>query len=533
MRSSLLLTLLFLFLTSACDSQRSQPDFIHQIEGSDFALMFSHNINGETHPCGCHKFPRGGIAELYGLFHQRKSERPQFYVDVGDTFFPSPVLPENRLDSLSFTAQTIANGLDQLELRYLVPGEHDFALGPEYLRQLLEGRSFKLLLSNLKTPDFLPHHEWALIDTPKAKIYLLGLLDPLLLKPRVAAYFADPDEALKAKLELLEREHGLDLKNPEHYLVVLSHAGMDKDRGLAERFPQIDWIIGSHSQSFTQVPEQIGDTTLVQVLSRNHFAGEIRFQNEAPQFVMHEVKDDLDEVVENNPVSALIEQHLKDLAAIQAQEQARLEAQVVVSDRPLATANSCLECHADQGLKWMQTPHAIAYHTLVLAGEPNNMSCIGCHSVGANDPNGFQTAKTMVIFDEEKKDASHEQYWKDFKTAFADVGRVQDLSGEKIQQLSQRWQELDRHHQVNHQFANVQCLNCHQQHPDHPFHIGDKKGPDARRTEITQSCLGCHTRDQSPGWYLKDEKGLAGELDQEVFDRAYKKIACPSLAEES
>ena len=60
---------------------------------ANLSLVFSHNISGETHPCGCRNFPLGGLPQVAGLFHNLSENSEVFYVDTGDTFFPSSVIP--------------------------------------------------------------------------------------------------------------------------------------------------------------------------------------------------------------------------------------------------------------------------------------------------------------------------------------------------------------------------------------------------------------------------------------------------------
>ncbi|RPJ72180.1 MAG: hypothetical protein EHM20_14060, partial [Alphaproteobacteria bacterium] len=68
------------------------------------SLVFSHNISGESHPCGCRNFPLGGLPQVAGLFSKISKDSELLYVDTGDTFFPSSVIPESMKDSLSFAA---------------------------------------------------------------------------------------------------------------------------------------------------------------------------------------------------------------------------------------------------------------------------------------------------------------------------------------------------------------------------------------------------------------------------------------------
>ncbi len=251
-------------------------------------------------------------------------------------------------------------------------------------------------------------------------------------------------------------------------------------------------------------------------------------------------KDDLDKVIDPNPMRALMETYLARLSEIQKEEQQQLMAQKELPNHPLNTANSCLDCHGEQHAFWEKQRHSLAYLTLVRAGQPFDLSCIQCHSVGANTEKGFQTAQQMVILDpklahesvlQATPDAQRSVYWDEFKKAFSQPPVLSKASVEEIVQLKQEWNKLDQKHGVTHQFANVQCLNCHDQHHEHPFHISSDPRPTQaeRRLSIQNKCLNCHNHDQSPAWYNKQDNGLLGEVNREVFEPIFSKLSCPSL----
>src|SRR5438105_2293853 len=122
----------FLALSSCSDlakMDQKESEKKKSLAPSNFSLVFSHNISGETHPCGCRNFPLGGLPQVAGLFADLSKKSEVFYVDTGDTFFPSTVIPSTMKDSLSFAANNLALGLEELGLKYFVPGDQDFALG--------------------------------------------------------------------------------------------------------------------------------------------------------------------------------------------------------------------------------------------------------------------------------------------------------------------------------------------------------------------------------------------------------------------
>jgi len=496
-------------------------------------LIFSNNINGETHPCGCRHFPLGGLPQVAGKLHELKKTGEMIYVDTGDTLFPTSILPEWLRKSLTFSAKNLAMGLDQLGLKYFVPGEKDFAGGIEFLREIANAVKFKFLLSNLKDPKTIPHIKYAKIEHGPHRIFLMGVVLPETLGT-YAHLFTAPKAAIAATIELIGKA-GYDEKNPFHRLIVLSHSGMDDDKELSKKYPQLDWIIGSHTQSFTTYPVEEGKTKIVQVLSRNHYLGHIKINfkkgKKYDTYQIHEIRDELAKLITPNPFDDFIINHKKQVARLQDEEQEQSFKGDLAVDK-LKTANTCIGCHQSQSNHWEKTPHSIAFYTLLQVQEQNNLTCIKCHSVGQGQLQGFLKAKDIVQFDETikeaHKDIHRKKYWDQVREALSPIKSVRKLSAKDLKIYSRKWVAIDEKNKVKHNFSNVQCLNCHDKATDHPFEnntvVIDKK---ERFAKIQQKCLNCHDRDQSPLWYKKDKKGFPTKLNDKKFLNYYEKISCP------
>ena len=490
------------------------------------SLIFSHNINGETHPCGCRHFPLGGLPQAAGKMAVIKKKHDLVYVDTGDTFFPSSTLPASLRKSLTFAAGNLAKGLDLLGLDYFVPGEQDFAAGIEFLEELSRKAKFTFLIANLKGSS-IKHKKWAVLSRNAHRFYLIGLVDPHLLPDKYQSFFTSPSAALKEAFQEIKKE-GYFVENPFHRLIILSHSGMKADELLASQFPQIDWIVGAHSQSFTRDPVKEKDTRLVQVVSRNHYLGEVVFSllgsKSQDSFRFHDIHDKLKDEIKPNPFFSFIDSHKERIKKIQMEEQGFPSN--TISKEPMATAISCIECHGKQGNHWYKTHHALAYITLIKANEEKNLRCLKCHTVGLNDPRGYKRAADLV---RSSKTLSFD-YWKAFGEAIHFEGAVRSLSSKKTARLAREWQKFDKKHGVTHNYSNVQCLNCHSQHPDHPFDTHTTEiSENGQRNLMRQKCLSCHDQDQSPQWYHKDERGLAGKIDEKKLSKLIKKIGCPSI----
>lgn len=488
---------------------------------ANFSLVFSHNISGETHPCGCRNFPLGGLPQVAGLFSNLSKNGEVFYVDTGDTFFPSSVIPSSMKDSLSFAANNLALGLDQLGLKYLVPGDQDFAMGVDFLKKMAAERKFEFLISNLKDENTIKHKRYALIERNKAKIWLLGFVAPDVFNDQTAGLFTDVAETLPKMIEELKAQ-GYRPNDSYQRLVVLSHAGIDPDEKLAEAFPFIDWMIGAHSQSFLRFSRDVGNVKIVQTLSKNHYVGDIKIdtnaRKESDVYELHEIRDELQKNLDPNPFIKFIDDHKNKMSELQMAEQSQMGMDVAPAKaavKKYKTAASCMECHKPQVQFWQGTPHSIAYTTLIKVKEENNLQCIKCHTLGLNDPKGFTNPTNMVTF---RKKQNLSEYWNQVKALSSDPKSVRKMDAREIAAISKKWMALDAKSGVKNNFANVQCLNCHAQNDEHPFNADAPVTKEHRMAEIKNKCLSCHTKDQSPEW-----------SDEKIVEQKIKKVSCPLL----
>lgn len=488
----------------------------------NLSLIFSHNINGELEPCGCRHHPLGGLSQVSGFLHQNKEKSINFYVDTGDTFFPSSKIPASLEKSFKYTASTLADSLDQLGLKYMVPGDQDFAAGLNFLDNIAKKHSFSFLISNLKKKVKLKHQKIALHAFGNREFIFIGLINPSIMN-QYQNLFEDPVISITRIFK----------QNPEYKkkeVILLSHMGMNEDKLVAKKFPFIKWIIGAHSQSFLKEPTTVAETKIVQVLSRNHYLGKIDFKANlkmADQFEIIEMRQKWEKELKDNPFIPIVQNYRTELNKIQQSEQENLLVdQTDKTVYKLPTAASCISCHSEQSKFWQKTAHSLAFQTLRDNKADANPSCVGCHSLGYQKENGFISATNIVQFEKTTDLKAHQKkikdYFKQLDTLFKKDQSIREMSPKKRSLHSQAWLKLDTQNKVTHNFANVQCLNCHAQSIDHPFDDSDNKN-----TAVdTNRCLGCHTPDQSPKWYKNSEPG---KVNGRILKSMLSNIACPKM----
>ena len=527
-------TILFLFLASCTQFIKStDKDYFDEVSPNDnhshIQILFSHNMNGETHPCGCRKFPLGGLPQVNGIIASHKKLAPTIYVDTGDTFFESVITPKFLVESSKFKAKSIVDALNKLGLKMMVLGDQDFAMGEDFLLELSQKAQFKFLLSNASEKMKLPHEKIIMTEVLGKQLFFIGVVDPSLLQSEQRSLFSSVNLAIKKQLDYITKQPG---KVENKYIILLSHQGLETDEEIAKAFPELDWIIGAHSQSYLRYSKDINKTRIGQVLSRNHYIGKIGLpinKKSEMKYELIESRDETKNLVSPNKFNEWLTSFKTELDIIQNKEQDQFAGASFDTDHKtkIPTYISCSDCHQAQVSFWQSTSHALAYSTLIDAKAQNNPSCVKCHSVGMNQTGGFVGTKNIIS--SEKKDFDINKYWEDFKKEHTIKHPLRKLSGKAKSVHAKKWLKSDVKKGIVANHANVQCLNCHNQNLDHPF--GESSPLKAQ--DYQKKCLQCHTTDQSPEWYDKDaHNGLATSLNKTYFSKKLKSVSCPKIEKE-
>ena len=179
-----------------------------------------------------------------------------------------------------------------------------------------------------------------------------------------------------------------------------------------------------------------------------------------------------------------------------------------------------MDCHDSQGTFWQKTAHSLAYKTLVSNDSEHNLECLKCHSVGLGEKNGFNNVSDMIISSNKPVEGD---YWKEVFSKKGPNKAIRDWSDKERFEYSEHWYNVDLKRNVSHNYANVQCLNCHSYDPSH------LDGEEAKKESfdtLKNKCLTCHNPDQSNHWYTKTKT-----LNQKVFMNAWEQVKCPKTEE--
>lgn len=137
---------------------------------------------------------------------------------------------------------------------------------------LYDGADFEVVCANLKSltkdePDWLqPTVE--IESVHGVRIGVIGLTAPF------NAFYHLLDWHVDYAFETLDR-HIQTLKQSTDIIILLSHLGLNEDRQIAERYADIDVIIGGHTHHLLRTGEEVNNTVLTAAGKNCQFVGEV------------------------------------------------------------------------------------------------------------------------------------------------------------------------------------------------------------------------------------------------------------------
>ncbi|CAB1061544.1 5'-nucleotidase (EC [Olavius sp. associated proteobacterium Delta 1] len=187
----------------------------------------------------------GGLARVATLHDQLSKTNPNTIVVLaGDLFSPSALgtapYESGRLDGKQMVAAMNALGLD-----YITFGNHEFDIKKRSFYDRLKESEFSWISSNVFDENGKPFPGVAdteMIEIDGIKVGIFSLT----IKKNFTNYvsYEDPFEVAQKKVA--------ELKPKMDILIALTHLTIEDDIKLANRFPEIDMIIGGHDHENMQ-----------------------------------------------------------------------------------------------------------------------------------------------------------------------------------------------------------------------------------------------------------------------------------------
>ncbi|MCK6600221.1 MAG: hypothetical protein L6Q77_00210 [Bacteroidetes bacterium] len=383
-------------------------------------VVFTHNTNGFLEDCGCSGHKWGGLHRRAAVFSTVAENDPEaFYLDAGDvisTYYRFPlkdqyvaeIMKRLRYDAIGFGDQELINGIRFYDTWIKnLPMVSSNLVGMGESGKVLKKRGVRAAVISLVNPEFL-------LNLPDSLHPFLDLIPPKIVLRQLISNF--------------QKE---EIRN----IILLSQLGLDKDKELAEEFPELSLIISGHDQDPRDSLWVVNGTPIVQAGPDGERVGLMEGKFLEGKFVISTFRRLLldSTVLADSLIYAKIRRYHAETDSSFRHVETK-----ILPDNPSKT--ECASCHQDIFDRWMKTPHAHAWETLVQAGVQNDPDCQSCHSTNYGALEGFRATN-----------------------------------------FTMKW-------------ANVNCQQCHTAHVP----------PGAKKCAVTGSqnkeadCAVCHTRHRSP-----------------------------------
>ena len=505
-------------------------------------LVHSNDLLGDIEPCGCRTNPLGGMARKANLL-KRLEDQSILQLDAGDLLFSSNELPELLKGQAELQARYLLKSMNDLHHDAVVPGEKDFALGLQTFEKLRKATKIRFLAANLvlRKGGKALFEKSAIFNRKSAdgkplRIAVVGIVGEGLPFPKELKTLSPLDTA---KREVAAVRKKADL------VILLTHAGLETDRMLAEKVPGVDIIVGGHTQSFLQDPVKVGKTVIYQSSFRNQYVGVVSldhpFTGESYKLVGLDAGYDSPEG-KPSETDKLVTEFKKALGDLNSQDDAKIakitQETAVSTGTKFHTFPKCAECHLKQFDFWRKTNHALALNALIEKQQFKNKECLGCHTVGLGDPLGFMSVNGLAEYkkipghaiasdgsnsaedaplpiDEPVLEKLSSEELATYLKAIHEAKTLRDTV--RITQLGPEMSVRRSVSSIQNSWTPVQCENCHMPGKDHPF-----SGTYSKKVEKTV-CLNCHTAERAPEWYTK-----SGQPDWQKIEAKRALVTCPA-----
>jgi len=198
---------------------------------------------------------KGGIARIGRKVNIIKKELPQtLFIDGGD--FISGYLYAN-FD----TGESVASVYESLPLDMFTLGNHEFDYGFKGMRKTLSSLSDKALCANVFFQGKSLYRPYKIVKQGNIKVLYFGITTTMIKRfsPGIKKLNIEVREPEKVIEQIL-----MENKDKADIFVMISHQGFDNDMKIAEKFRDLDIIIGGHSHTLVKYPPVINNTIVTQ-----------------------------------------------------------------------------------------------------------------------------------------------------------------------------------------------------------------------------------------------------------------------------
>jgi hypothetical protein len=333
----------------------------------------------------------GGIARRKTFLESHRSV-PHLLVDAGDVTAGPRAWEVLELEYL-------LKGYEQMGYHAVNAGHREASLGRDGLVKL-KAAFANLLSANLVDeqgqPVLAPYRIVDLADG--TKVGLLGILDDKLAGtgPGKGLKIIPPHDAIGRYLPEVKRQAG--------FIVLLAFADEEKMKELAERFFELDVIVGGKVMQASATPFVVNKSLITFITDKGKAVGRLDLRTEPGGRLEHTNAIVMlnDDFKDDPAMTRLITEYkakLKELDFIPAEHKDDEEGLTLITAERSKNANryvgaeNCRSCHPKAYDTWANSSHAHAFHTLEKKGYETNPRCLECHTIGYMASDGYLNAK--------------------------------------------------------------------------------------------------------------------------------------------
>ncbi len=347
---------------------------------ASYTLVYTGNLNGELEPCGCTlEGDLGGIKRHASMIDQLRKNNPELlFVSTGGLLIAE--MPSDRIRS-----DYILRGMKLLDYDVIGVQARDLAFGAEFLTR----HKLPFILSNQTYPS-----SFAYSKTLQRRSQSFSFFQHSVLPAPSSMEATDVDKT--ATLKQLSAKLA-QKKQSASITIVTTTLRLSEAKKILP-LNNIDLLIIPSRQDTFIEPVQMGNTLLLQPGARGMHFGQLQFEvekNGPGRRIIHWQHKviPLPQTVADSPRTEAWYASYNAELKTDYEKQVALRAQLEQGKSPYASAETCRSCHQPEYQNWKATQHAQAYEDLEAVGKVFDPNCIGCHSVGFDQPGGFLNAE--------------------------------------------------------------------------------------------------------------------------------------------
>ncbi len=338
-------------------------------------VLHTNNLNGTLENCICPDHPFGSVEKIKPLLDKiRKQEKNVLLFDAGDML--SPFADKNK-------DITMLEVLPLLKYDAITVGDQDFLHGMNFFTNNFIKNKFPIISANID----IKSAPYVIKKISGIRVGVIGVTSS-------KAFNFFPEEN-RGEIKVHDIYKNIDkyldeIKNKADIIILLSHSGLDEDKKTAKIFPQIDLIVGGHSQNALKEGVKVGKTLIVQAGSDGYFLGRVDMsldKNKKISYISSQLIPIGIELKNDKQIVAIIKKY--DFGFIQkAVEKQKLIKPITGSFLTVAPEN-CGECHKKEFSAWKKSAHARSWQSLKNKKKTKSLKCISCHVSGFGKKDGF------------------------------------------------------------------------------------------------------------------------------------------------